>query len=153
MGYPKYTDAMVRTADEMQHTKGLGFAKLLQNLSFNETAIITAGASDTTTAKALLVAPTKLRVTKAVGVIDVVQTGTGNTPVVQLYNKTKDEVIAASAAIALGGAIGDKIAMTLTSANTDVAEGDVLQVRVVNPAGTITVALQARVQVEWNSEA
>ena len=154
MGYPKFTDQMVKVADEMQHTKGLGFAKLLQNLShIFTTPTVTAGAAGATAALNAFVAPTKLRITKATAVLQVVQTGTGNTPTVELYNLTKTEVVGVTAAIALAGAIGQKNVLVLDATKTVIDEGDVLQWRVVNPAGTITVAMQSMGVVEWNAEA
>lgn len=152
MGFPKFTNGQVRVADEMQHTKGLGFAALLQAFTyFVVCQVVTAGSTGATAVKNAFIAPTKLVVDKVKAQIDVVQTGTGNTPTVELYNLTKTEVIAVSGAVALSGAIGDVIPMTITAAYADVNEGDVLQTRIVNPAGTITVALQAHVEVEWHS--
>ena len=154
MGYFKITDALKRKVDEMQHAKAVDVAGALQHLSFNQTSpVVTAGVSGATASVVAFVAPTKGRVTKVRGIIQVVQTGTGNTPVVQLYNLTQTAVVAASAVVALAGTIGDEIPMVLDVDEAALAEGDVLQARIVNPAGTITVALQALVQVEWNSEA
>jgi len=76
-----------------------------------------------------------------------VQTGTGNTPTVRLVEGSN--VIGDSGEIALSGAIGDVKALTLDPTKVVLAAGTKLIHRIVNPAGTITVALQGKLQVIW----
>lgn len=153
MGYIKITDAQKRLYDEMKSLGQVGVASELQNLTFNNvTSVSTAGSTGATTTNFVFKAPTKALVTGATVLITTANTGSSNTPDVQLYNETQGNIIA-TATVALSHTAGDTQTMTLTAANQDIALGDVLSVRIVNPSATITVALAAKVQFEWHSVA
>jgi hypothetical protein len=151
--YPTLSDAQVLQNDRFQHPGGVPVGQFLQSLSFNEVSpVVTAGATGETKSVVAFVAPCKMQITKFQSIMQVVQTGTSNTPVVQL-RKGSATVVAATGAIALSGAIGQVDAGVLsgTAANLVLEKGEVLSVDIINPSATITVALQARGQFEWNA--
>lgn len=143
----KLSDAEIRSIDSF------GVGKLAEKLSTLSNSLIspvlTAGASGETTAYYFWVAPCNGDVERIKGIIRVVQTGTGNTPTIQLYNKTKNVIIGVSAEIELGGSVGDVVNITINNSNKNFSAGDVIGIRIVNPTGTITVALQALVVFDW----
>jgi len=150
--YFKITDAQKKNVDEYQNLNSIDAALVLQKLSFNvNSSTLTAGSTGATTLTNIFVAPTKCKLTKATAIMDVVQTGTGNTPTVSIYNLTTSHTVAVSGAWALSGTIGDKKTLVVDTTYEEVSEGDVLQFRIINPTATITVALQAKVQMEWCS--
>ena len=110
---------------------------------------VVAGVTGATVTENAFICPVDLNITKATFIMDVVQTGTDNTPTVSLYNLTKRETIAVTGAIALSGTIGNKSTLVLDTTKVDCSAGDVLQVNIINPTATITVALEGKVQVEY----
>lgn len=152
MGYPKFSAAAIENKDKYGQHNSIETGKVLMNLTYpvmSQKAV--AGVTDTTTNTIAFIMPTKAVVEKARFVISKVQTGTGNTPTVNLYNLTKSEIVAAGSAIALAGSIGDVSTLTLNADNVDIAEGDVLAVQIVNTDGTITVAIEGHIEFDWHS--
>lgn len=148
--YTKITEKQVESYDKYGMHNAIKVGAILAALPGNfVTPNVTAGATGATVTENVFVCPTKLNITKATFVIGVVQTGADNTPTVSLYNLTKAETIGVTAAIALAGTIGDKKTLVLTAANVDCNEDDVLQMKIINPTATITVALQGKVQFDW----
>jgi hypothetical protein len=127
---------------------------LLQRLPYVVvTDIAVAGASDATAAKPAFIMPCKGEILEAKFIITKVQTGSGNTPAVRLVHGATPTVVGTSAAIALSGAIGDAKNIVLDAAKTELAAGTVVVVDIVNPAGTITVALEGKFQITWKPKA
>lgn len=150
MSYPKITAAQVQAKNfEGNYDTPLAL-ELLQNLSFNEvTSALAAGATGVTVDEHVFVAPTKLEITGAKFITTVVNTGASNTPLVKLMAGTNE--VGTSAAIALGGAIGDVAALTLDATKVVIAAGTKLIFRIVNPTATITTPLTGKLQFEWKS--
>lgn len=153
MKYPKFTSTDVAYKDFMNNGQDGKVAQALKDLPFiHVTPSVVAGASDTTVLANAFIAPTKLTVGLVRFIMGKVQTGSGNTPVVKLINLTQTSaVMAASDAIALSGTIGNVTPVVIDAEKATADAGDVLQVAIVNPAGTITVALEGKFQIEWNS--
>jgi len=150
--YAKISDAQEKIADQFAISSGVPFGSVFQNLSFNEiSSIITAGATGVTVKENFFVAPTKALITKVTAITEVVNAGADNTPTVALYNFTTSKQIAVSEAIALEGTIGNKTTLVIDPLYDEIADGDVLQVWVINPTATIDIALKVKVQMEWNS--
>ena len=127
-------------------------AEILQHLSFNQvTANLAAGATGATVDDYVFVAPTKLTITNAKFIKTVVQTGSGNTPVVSLRAGANE--VGNSGAIQLAGAVGDVAPLTLDPAQVVIAKDTKLIFRIVNPSATITVALAGKLQIEWEATA
>lgn len=125
-------------------------AAKLQELSYNQvTLTATAGASGATVTKYVFTAPCKMKITRVIGTVDVVPTGADNTPTLALYNGS--DKVGESSAIALTAAIGDNKEFTLDSDHVEVAKGDKLTFKIVNPTATITTAAQAHLQIEWHA--
>lgn len=146
--FPQITDAKVQAKDFMNQSDAQLALYHLQNLPYvivsDESA---GGASDSTTNDYIFVAPCKGEILKADFWKTVVNTGTGNTPVVKLVNGSN--VVGETAAIALSGAIGDVHALTLDSAKVSFAAGDKLVFRIVTPASTVSAALKGKLQFIW----
>lgn len=124
----------------------------LKELSFNNVSSeLAAGATGVTTNDLVFVMPTKGKLTSVKFIKTSVNTGADNTPVVSLRNLTTNEEIGTTAAIALGGAVGDVHSLTLNTAKVELPAGTVLQLRIVNPTATITTALKGKSQIEWHS--
>lgn len=120
----------------------------LQNLPYiTVTATLAGGASGATTNDYVFVAPCKGEVLEVKFIKTVVNTGADNTPVVKLMNGSNE--VAASAAVALGGAIGDVHSLTLDATKVALAAGDKLIHRIVTPSATVTVALVGKLQIIW----
>jgi hypothetical protein len=125
-------------------------AELLQHLSFNQvTAAVAAGATGVTVDEYVFVAPTKLKITNVGFLKTVVQTGSGNTPVVSLRAGANE--VGNTGAIQLAGAVGDVSPLTLDPAQVTIAMGTKLIFRIVNPTATITVALAGKLLIEWEA--
>jgi hypothetical protein len=128
-----------------------GLYPILQLLAeFSQDVIsdtLVAGATGVTVSAFAFKMPVRGKLISAKAITQVVQTGSGNTPVVQVLKGTT--VIAASGAIALAGAIGDGNNIVVDSTKQILEEGDVVNVAIVNPTATITVPMQVKVQIEW----
>jgi len=152
--YPKLSSDILNARDFYNNPNSLAGLLALANLPFNVvTGKVTAGATGVTVKDNVFISPTKLEIKDVNFVIDTVQTGTGNTPKVQLLNLTQSKTIAESADIALSKTIGDVVPLVVDADNAVITEGDVLQLAIVNPAGTITVALVGKGQFAWVSVA
>ena len=150
--YFKLTDGQIKSEDRYGNHNAVSEEEILKELSFNQVSpIITGGASESTEILAFFKAPTKMKVTSINGFLRVPNVGTGNTPTVGLYNVTQTKVVGVSGSVALGGSADDEIAVTVTEANQEIAEGDVLAVRVATPNSTVTTAIQALLNFEWHS--
>lgn len=146
--YPQLTDAQIMSRDHERLPNLDKFGTLLKNMPHEiVSSVITAGASGVTVNDFIFVLPVKAEILKAEFIMTTVQTGTGNTPTVRLVEGSN--VIGETDAIALSGAIGDVKALTLDAMKVVLAAGTKLIHRVVNPAGTITVAIQGKLQVIW----
>lgn len=153
MKYPKFASTDVAYKDFMNNGNDGKVAQALKDLPFFVvTPKVTAGATDTTVLANAFIAPTKLTVGSVKFILDTVQTGAGNTPVVKLINLTQTSaVMAESGAIALAKSVGAVVPVVIDAEKATAEAGDVLQAAIVNPAGTITVALEGKFQIEWNS--
>lgn len=150
--YPKISNVAKSEMDKYGTFNSVKVAELLQNLSQNIVSNeATGGASGATTNTMLMVAPCKMKITKAQAIVTTPSVGASNTPTIGIYNVTQSAVVAVSGAIALSGAAGDKKAVVIDATYETIAEGDVLAVQIVTPSATVTTALKAIVQVEWNS--
>ena len=146
--FPQITDAQVAAVDFMNIPNAKLALDLLQNLPYVETTReSTAGATGETVNALVFVAPVAMEIQKVDFITTVVQTGTGNTPTVSLYEGANE--VAVSAAIDLGGAIGDSEALVVDAAKSTLEAGDKLTFRIVNPSATITVALSGFLQIIW----
>ena len=150
--YPTISANQIESLDKYGNHNAVAVAQILSELTREVVSPkVTAGATGVTVTENFFVVPAKGLIEKATFIMDTVQTGSGNTPTVSLFNLTKNETIAVTGEIALSGTIGDKHTLVLDAAKVDVNEGDVLQVKVINPSATITVALAGKVQVAWHS--
>lgn len=152
MIYPQITDEEIQDKNFMNQGPIEKAMHYLQNMPHEiVTAVLAAGASGATTSDFVFVAPVKGEVLDVKFIMTKVQTGTGNTPVAKLVNGSAD--VAESAAIALSGAIGDVINVAVDADEAEFAAGDKLKFSIVNPAGTITVALEGKLQIIWKPKA
>ncbi len=150
MKFPALTDEQVQAKDLFNNHNALLALDLLANLPYvGMSEEITAGASEATVNKYVLIAPTKGEVLDAKFITTTVQTGTGNTPTISLVNGS--DVVATKADLALGGSIGDVTALTIDAEKKTFEAGDKLVLSVINPAGTITVALKGKLQLIWRA--
>ena len=150
--YSKFSQAARDDHDKYGLQNAIETGLALNNLAYpvmSQNGV--AGSTGATTNTIAFIMPTKGTIEAARFVISVVQTGTGNLPVVNLYNLTQSEIVAAGTAIQLAGAVGDVSQLALTTANAEIAENDVLALQIVNPAGTITIALEGQLEFDWHS--
>lgn len=149
--YPQLTQAAVDSLDKYGSHGAISIGALLKTFSRTEISnLLTGGAANSTVTDQLLIAPAKLEITKAQFVINTVNTGAGNVPTINL--KVGDTVIA-TGTIALGGAVGDVVNLTVDADNVVVAKDAVIKVEVVTPNETITVAVKGKVQFEYHTVA
>lgn len=152
MSYPKITSKQATSYDKYGNHNAIEVGKILSEFSnVDVSQKVVAGDSGATVTENFFITPEKMVVTKATFVMDKVQTGTDNTPTVSLYNLTKNVTIGITAAIPLSGTIGNTYNLVLDSSKVVCDKGDVLQVKIINPTATITVALEGKVQMEWNT--
>ena len=148
--FPQITDAIVNSKDFFNNGADATALRTLQNLPYvAKSSSITAGATGVTVSEVFFIAPVKCQILDANFLTQSVQTGTGNTPVVKLFAGANE--VGASGAIALAGAIGDVNTLVLDPTKVVVPAGTVLKVSVINPAGTITVALAGLLQIAFKA--
>ncbi len=148
MPYPKFSPVDQVTAGADRGNVLSEVVTTLATLPFNMVSpALAAGSTGATTLAPLMIVPTHAKLLSAKALITAVNTGTGNTPTVELYaGATK---IGESVPVELGGAIGDIIPIVLTE--TLLQPNAVLTLKVVNPSGTITTPLTVKAQIEWCS--
>jgi hypothetical protein len=125
--------------------------QLLMNLPYvhvSDIAVASASAS-TTINDYFFIAPNHLNILSANFIMTTVQTGAGNLPTIQLV--AGGNTVGQSAGIALAGAIGSVTPLVINPTYQAVVAGTVLQFQITNPAGTITVPLQGKLQIVWNA--
>lgn len=145
--YLALTDAQIKQADSYGTFK---VAETLAQLSYNQVSdVLTGGSTGTDADTFVFVAPCKMKITDFKVIVDTPNVGASNTPTVKLMKGT--DVIAATAAVALSGAAGDVKAGTIDQSKNTINKGDVLKIRITTPSSTVTTALKARGQIEWNA--
>lgn len=148
--YPKISDDQIAAKDFMNNGNDALALKTLQQLSlFNVvTPDIEGGAADSTVTEYVFVAPTKLEITSASFIRNVMNTGAGNTPEVLLQNGS---TIIAQQIIPLTGAVGDATNITLVPDHVVVDKGAVLKVLIITPDQTITTKAKGKIQIAGKS--
>src|SRR5574337_827312 len=151
--YPKLNQTQVDNFDVWGKFNE-GIATILQKFSTNLVSpLLTGGSTGTTVTEYFFVAPDDIRVTGMKVLVDTPNTGSSNTPDVNINNGATK--VATAAAIAVTHSAGDVVTGTLnaTDANLLVPKGTVLTITVVTPSSTVSTALKAKVIMEYNTTA
>ena len=92
-------------------------------------------------------------ITRAFIIQNVIPTGASNTPTVTLVDVTQSNAqIGTTVTLSQSASVGGVVSIPGIAAGGFVIKaGDVLQVNLINPTATITVAAQIDVQIEWNA--